>query len=138
MTNKLSFSLLLITFLTINLYANEEMCIAKKVQTMKALFPAVKISGYSIVEFDVDIAGNIKKPKVIVSKCLLKNKKTKNKEFQDCGVFKYESINAAKFIKYSKPVNSKGKPCELKNQKHEYTFLYDRENDQKFFQERFD
>lgn len=138
MTNKLSSSLLLATFLTINLHANEEMCVAKKVQTMKALFPAAKISGYSVVEFDVGTDGNIKKPKVVVSKCLLKNKKTKSKEFQDCGIFKYESINAAKFIKYSKPVNSKGMPCELKNQKHEYTFLYDRENDQKFFLERSD
>lgn len=138
MTTKQLLSLFLIAFISINLYSNEEVCAAKKIQTMKASFPAAKISGYSVVEFDVGMNGNIKKPKVIVSKCLLKNKKTNSREFQDCGIFKYESINAAKFIKYSKPTDSNGMPCELKNQKHEYTFLYDRENDLKFFEERSD
>ena len=136
MTTKQLLSLFMVGFISINLYSNEEVCAAKKIQTMKASFPAAKISGYSVVEFNVGIDGDIKKPKVIVSKCLLKNKKTNSKEFQDCGIFKYESINAAKFIKYSKPTKSKGMPCELKNQKHEYTFLYDRENDLKFFEER--
>ncbi|EJP73751.1 MAG: hypothetical protein NT02SARS_0617 [SAR86 cluster bacterium SAR86B] len=138
MTSKQLLSLFLIAFISINLYSNEQVCAAKKIQTMKASFPAAKISGYSVVVFDVDMNGNIKKPKVIVSKCLLKNKKTNSREFQDCGIFKYESINAAKFIKYSKPADSNGMPCELKNQKHEYTFLYDRENDLKFFEERSD
>ena len=136
MNNIKTFNLFLATFISLSLYSNEEICTAKKIQTMKASFPAAKISGYSVVEFDVGKDGDIKKPKVIVSKCLLKNKKTNNREFQDCGIFKYDSINAARFIKYSNPTNSKGMPCELKNQKHEYTFLYDRENDLKFFDER--
>ena len=66
MTTKQLLSLFLIAFISINLYSNEQVCAAKKIQTMKASFPAAKISGYSVVEFDVDMNGNIKKPKVIV------------------------------------------------------------------------
>ena len=79
MNNIKTFNLFLATFISLSLYSNEEICTAKKIQTMKASIPAAKISGYSVVEFDVGKDGDIKKPKVIVSKCLLKNKKTNNK-----------------------------------------------------------
>jgi len=41
--------------------------------------------------------------------------------------FKTNSIQAAKYIKYSPPVDTSGNPCTLKNQSHRYTYsLYKR------------
>ena len=46
-------AILILTF-SANIFSIEKECKAKKIQLMKPLFPSVNISGYSIIEFDVD------------------------------------------------------------------------------------
>jgi len=112
---------------------NEIDCIAKKKQIMKPLYPSVKISGYVVIQYDVNENGKVLNPRSIESKCLLRDKKNDDKNFQDCGVFIYESIAAARYIKYKKPISNNGKSCKLLRQKYKYTFIRNDE-DRKYFE----
>ena len=125
---------LFITSLSFESMTDNQECIARKIQLMKPLFPSVNVSGYTIIEFDVNENGKVMKPRSKESKCLLLNKKTGQKEFKDCGVFIYESIAASRYIKFSKPINSDGKSCRLQNQQHKFTFINKKRADYKYFE----
>ncbi|EJP74022.1 MAG: polyphosphate kinase 2 [SAR86 cluster bacterium SAR86B] len=127
-------AILILTF-SANIFSTEKECKAKKIQLMKPLFPSVNVSGYTIIEFDVDQNGKIQKPRSIESKCLLQKRGSDDKEFKNCGVFIYESIAASRYIKYTQPTNSKGSTCSLKNETHKYTFINRRSDDLKYFKE---
>ena len=116
-------SFVFILIFSLNGISSNSQCVAKKIQVMKPLFPAVNISGYSIIEFDVDTEGSIVSPRSIETKCLLNIRGSDEKEFRDCGAFIYESIAASRYIKYSRPTDSQNKECKLKNQQHKFTFI---------------
>ena len=86
-------AILILTF-SANILSIEKECKAKKIQLMKPLFPSVNVSGYTIIEFDVDQNGKIQKPRSIESKCLLQKRGSDDKEFKNCGVFIYESMKS--------------------------------------------
>ena len=111
---------------------SETDCTAKKTQIMKPLYPSVKISGYVVIQYDVNESGKVLNPISIESKCLLKDRKNGGKSFQDCGVFIYESIAASRYIEYEKPLSSNGESCRLLEQNYKYTFV-NNDEDKKYF-----
>ena len=90
-------------------------------------YPYTTYQGYALVNFDVNEEGNLKNISAIESKCAISRNADGSIEFRKCPFFKTNSIQAAKYIKYSPPVDTSGNPCTLKNQSHRYTYsLYKR------------
>ena len=102
-------------------------CISKKLQIMMPEYPYTTYQGYALVNFDVNEEGNLKNISAVESKCAISRNDDGSIEFRKCPFFKTNSIQAAKYIKYSPPVDTSGNPCTLKNQSHRYTYsLYKR------------
>ena len=106
---------------------NSEECYAKKLQIMMPEYPYTTYQGYALISFDVDEMGNLQNIFPVESKCAVSRNDDGSIEFRKCPFFKTNSIQAAKYIKYSPPVDTSGNPCTLKNQSHTYTYsLYKR------------
>ena len=102
-------------------------CFAKKLQIMMPEYPNTTYQGYALISFDVDEMGNLQNISPVESKCAISRNDDGSIEFRKCPFFKTNSIQAAKYIKYSPPVDTSGNPCTLKNQSHRYTYsLYKR------------
>ena len=90
-------------------------------------YPYTNYQGYALINFDVNEEGNLKNISAVESKCAISRKDDGSIKFRKCPFFKTNSIQAAKYIKYSPPVDTSGNPCTLKNQSHRYTYsLYKR------------
>ena len=106
---------------------NTDECISKKLQIMMPEYPYTTYQGYALINFDVNEEGNLKNISAVESKYAISRNDDGSIEFRKCPFFKTNSIQAAKYIKYSPPVDTSGNPCTLKNQSHRYTFsLYKR------------
>ena len=123
-------TLVFILAISINVASFEDTqkeCYSKKLQMMMPEYPYTNYQGYALINFDVNEEGNLKNISAVESKCAISRKDDGSIEFRKCPFFKTNSIQAAKYIKYSPPVDTSGNPCTLKNQSHRYTYsLYKR------------
>ena len=123
-------TLVFILAISINVASFEDTqkeCFSKKLQIMMPEYPYTNYQGYALINFDVNEEGNLKNISAVESKCAISRKDDGSIEFRKCPFFKTNSIQAAKYIKYSPPVDTYGNPCTLKNQSHRYTYsLYKR------------
>ena len=108
------------------LYAENGDCSSQMIQVMKPAHPDTGYQGFAVVKFNVDTSGKPKNIKAINSECAIKRDKEGNIVLKRCPFFKSSAVNAAKFIRFNPPIDSKGNSCELTNETYEYKFsLYD-------------
>ena len=120
--------LITLIILSLSNIANTQIneCSAKMIQVMKPTHPDTNYQGYAVVQFNVDKQGMPKDIKAINSECAIKRDKEGNIVLKRCPFFKSSAVNAAKFIRFNPPIDSKGNSCELTNKTYEYKFsLYD-------------
>ena len=67
-------------------------CSTKLKQVMRPEYPAVKISGYAIVNFDIKADGRVENIKSHKSMCLRHNRKDDTYSFKSCGAFISKAI----------------------------------------------
>ena len=124
----MNYLLLIIVSFLLNhtLYAEENDCSSQMIQVMKPAHPDTSYQGFAVVKFNIDTSGKPKNIKAINSECAIKRDKEGNIVLKRCPFFKSSAVNAAKFIRFNPPIDSKGNSCELTNQTYEYKFsLYD-------------
>ena len=124
----MNYLLLIIVFFLLNhtLYAEENDCSSQMTQVMKPAHPDTSYQGFAVVKFNIDTSGKPKNIKAINSECAIKRDKEGNIVLKRCPFFKSSAVNAAKFIRFNPPIDSKGNSCELTNKTYEYKFsLYD-------------
>ena len=80
---------------------------------MKPAHPDTSYQGFAVVKFNVDTSGKPKNIKAINSECAIKRDKEGNIVLKRCPFFKSSAVNAAKFIRFNPPIDSKGNSCEL-------------------------
>ena len=100
-------SFVFILIFSLNGISSNSECVAKKIQVMKPLFPAVNISGYSIIEFDVDTDGSVLDPYVV--------------ESSPAGVFDRAAIKAVRKFLYQPPTYN-GTSVKVNNVQIDLTF----------------
>lgn len=101
-------------------------CSTKKTQIMKPEFPPADVSGYVVVNFNINEKGSLEKIRAGESMCVIVSKRNKSAEMKSCGIFKRYAVNAARFLKYKPPLNTKNEACSLQGIKHRYTFYHDK------------
>ena len=101
-------------------------CSTKKIQIMKPEFPPAAVSGYVVVNFTINESGALENIRAGESMCVLVSKRNKSAEMKSCGIFKRYAINAAHFLKYNPPLNSKKEACSLQGVEHRYTFYHEK------------
>lgn len=98
-------------------------CSTKLKQVMRPEYPAVKISGYAIVNFDIKTDGGVENIKSHKSMCLRHNRKDDTYSFKSCGVFISKAIAATPYMEFKPPIDINGNACAIKNKKHLYRFM---------------
>jgi hypothetical protein len=98
-------------------------CSTKLKQVMRPEYPAVKISGYAIVNFDIKTNGRVENIKSHKSMCLRHNRKEDTYSFESCGAFISKAIAATPYIQFKPPIDINGNACTIKNKKHLYRFM---------------
>tara|TARA_B100001057_G_scaffold60090_1_gene53299 strand:- start:167 stop:709 length:543 start_codon:yes stop_codon:yes gene_type:complete len=124
----MKFLILFISIFFLNgfLYAEDGDCSSQMIQVMKPAHPDTGYQGFAVVKFNIDTSGKPKNIKAINSECAIKRDKEGNIVLKRCPFFKSSAVNAAKFIRFNPPIDSKGNSCELTNKTYEYKFsLYD-------------
>ena len=101
-------------------------CSTKLKQVMRPEYPAVKISGYAIVNFDIKTNGRVESIKSHKSMCLRYNRKDDTHSFKSCGVFISKAIAATPYMEFKPPIDKDGNACSIKNKKHLYRFMTNR------------
>ena len=92
-------------------------------QVMRPEYPAVKISGYAIVNFDIKADGRVENIKSHKSMCLRHNRKDDTYSFKTCGAFISKAIAATPYMEFKPPIDINGNACTIKNKKHLYRFM---------------
>ena len=91
-------------------------------------YPNTNYQGYAVVAFDVNQIGELINIVAVESKCAVSRNKDGSIKFKNCPFFKTNSVQAAKYIKYKKPLNTSGEPCVIENQTHRFIYsLYKRD-----------
>ena len=103
-------------------------CFTKLKQVMKPEYPAARISGYAIVNFDIKKDGGVKNIRSHKSMCLRHNRKEDTYAFSSCGVFISKAIAASRYIEFKPPVDKNGNTCSIQNNKHLYRFVTKKDN----------
>ena len=67
-------------------------------------YPNTNYQGYAVVSFDVNEMGELINIEAIESKCAISRNEDGSIKFKKCPFFKTNSVQAAKFMKFKRPI----------------------------------
>lgn len=97
-------------------------CQTNLLQTMKPYNNYSSRQGYGVVTFDITKTGTVKNIKGKDSQCAISRKDDGTILFKRCPFFKLSSYSAARYLKFSHPINKQGNSCSLNNQQYVFTY----------------
>jgi len=124
------FNLIFIFFILISsnidakIITNDEGCSTKKLQIMKPTYPATDFQGYGLVTFNIKENGRVSKVRAKDSQCAVSRNPDGSIKFKSCPFFKKSSVDAAKYLKYSPPVDQDGNACSFEAHPYRYSYRF--------------
>ena len=105
-----------------DIYQNELGCKTKLLQTMKATNAYSSRQGYGVVSFDINNDGSVSNIKATDSQCAISRDEDGSILFKKCPFFKKSSYAAARYLKFTPPINQAGQSCSIKNKERIFTY----------------